>query len=134
VFNQDVSCYYVIVIVMETASLKTVTDPAPKGSVLNFNRSENEKFHKVNGFRCHTLSLESHGILKNIRSGNIQSLRCLEGGILVDPTSVNACIKRRFLLCPSCVGSISVPISGHIYNITDLSHSIDVASNKTVRL
>ena len=56
--------------------------------------SDDGKVHKVNGFRCHKLSLESHGILKDIRSGNIQSLRCFTGNILVDPTSsVNASYK-----------------------------------------
>jgi hypothetical protein len=71
--------------------------------VLNLDRSDNEKVHKVNGFRCHALSLESHGILKNIHSGNIQSLRCLAGNIMVDTTSVNASYKATVsalsLLC-----------------------------------
>jgi hypothetical protein len=61
--------------------------------VLNFNRSDDEKAHKVNGFKCNTLSLELHGILKNVRSGNIQSLRCLAGNIMADPISVNPAYK-----------------------------------------
>jgi hypothetical protein len=47
----------------------------------------------VNEFRCHTLSLEFHVIMKLIRSENIQNHRCLAGNTLVDQTSVNASYK-----------------------------------------